>query len=72
MVRKSSEFSDLLEATGRLTLEEKETLLEVLRHRTIEDRRAQLKREIAQARREHAAGKCRPASPGQIMRDILK
>jgi hypothetical protein len=70
-MRKSSDFSDVLEATERLSLEEKETLLEVLRHRTAQDRRAVLKREIAAARREYAVGKCIAASPEQIMRDIL-
>ena len=71
-MRRSSEFSDLLAATGRLSLEEKEKLLEVLRKRTVEERRARLKREINRARREHAAGKIKPTSARQIMRDILK
>jgi hypothetical protein len=71
-MRKSSKFSSALEATDRLTLEEKETLLEVLHRRTVQERREQLKREIADARREHAAGKSRPASPRRIMRDVLK
>ena len=71
-MKRSSQFSDALEATGRLSLEEKETLLEVLRKRTAEERRAQLKREITEARREHAAGKLKPTTARQIMRDILK
>ena len=71
-MRRSSEFGDLLEATGRLSLEEKEKLLEVLRRRTVEERRARLKREINRARREHAADKLNPTSARQIMRDILK
>ena len=70
-MRKSSDFSDVLEATERLSLEEKETLLEVLRNRTVEERRAQIKREIAEARKEHAAGKSKAGSPEQIMREIL-
>jgi len=71
-MRKSSEFSDVVDATDRLTLEEKETLLEILRNRIVEERRAQLKREIEQSERKYAAGKCKPATPRQIMRDILK
>jgi len=71
-MRKSSRFSDVLEATESLSLEERETLVEVLRNRTTEERRGQLKREIAKARREHAAKKIKPASPRQIMRDILE
>lgn len=71
-MKKSSDFSDVLDATERLSLDEKEALVQVLRHRTAEDRRNQLKREVAAARSEFAAGKCKPASPKQILRDILK
>ncbi len=71
-MRKTSEFGEVLEATDRLSLEEKETLLEVLRHRTTEERRMQLKREIAESRREFAAGKAKSVTPAQLMREILK
>jgi hypothetical protein len=71
-MRKSSQFSDVLEATERLSLEEKETLLEVLHNRTVEERRAQLASEISESKREHAAGRTKAASPKQIMRNILK
>jgi hypothetical protein len=69
-MRRSSKFSNVLEATSHLSLEEKETLLEVLRHRTVEERRKQLKREIAGSQREHSAGKTKPASPRRIVRDL--
>jgi hypothetical protein len=71
LMRKSSDFSEAVDATERLTLEEMETLLEILRKRTVEDRRAQLKREIEQSERECKLGKCRPVTPRQIMREIL-
>jgi hypothetical protein len=71
-MRKSSEFGQVLDATERLSLEEKETLLEVLRRRTIETRRRQLKRDIAESRREEAAGKAKPVTVAQLMREILK
>jgi hypothetical protein len=71
-MRKSSDFSEAVDATERLSLEEKETLLEILRKRTLEERRAQLKQEIEQSERDYAAGKCRTATPRQIMREILK
>jgi hypothetical protein len=61
-MRKSSKFSSVLEATDRLTLEEKETLLEVLHRRTVQGRRDQLKREIDQDRHEHGSGKSQPAT----------
>ena len=71
-MRKSSEFGEVLEATERLSLEEKEALLEVLQHRTVEERRGQIKREIAAARREHAAGKAKRVSADDLMGEILK
>ena len=67
-----SKFGAVLEATESLNLEEREALVEVLRRRTIEERRAQLKQEIAQANAQFAQGRCKPATPAQIMRDILK
>ncbi len=71
-MRKSAGFSNVLEATERLSLEERETLLKVLQHSTIEERRARLKRDVLKARREHAAGKTKPASARQIMKALLK
>ena len=71
-MRASSTFGDILEAAERLSLEERESLAEVLRNRTIEERRAGLKRDIAAAKREYAAGKCKPATVSQIMQEILK
>lgn len=71
-MRKSSKFGALLEATDGLSLDEKEMLVELVHKRAAEQRRAQLKREIAQANRQHAAGKAKPASVRRIMRDILK
>ena len=70
-MRKTSEFNDVLDASDRLSLEEKEALVEVLRHRTLEERRLQLKKEIEISRREYATGKCKVMSPMQIMREML-
>ncbi|HEY4329770.1 MAG TPA: hypothetical protein VGN88_08540 [Phycisphaerae bacterium] len=70
MVR--SNFSTALEAAERLSFEEKETLLEVLRHRAVAERRNQIKREIAQSNDEHAAGKSKAVSPAQLMRELLR
>jgi hypothetical protein len=72
IMRASSAFGDVLEAADRLTLEERESLIEVLQKRAIEDRRAQIEADIRAARREFAAGKCKPVAPGRIVRDMLK
>jgi hypothetical protein len=71
-MRRSCEFNDILETADHLSLQEKEKLIEVLRHRTRAARRNRLQREIASARREFNTGKRKPASPKQIRRDIVK
>jgi len=60
-------FSDVLDAAGGLSAEEQETLLEILRRRLAERRRAQVVREVADARAEFAEGHARPASVSEIM-----
>lgn len=71
-MHRSSVFSDLIDATERLSLEEKEILLEVLRSRTVEERREKLKKDVAQARREHRAGKTKPTTAKHLMREISR
>jgi hypothetical protein len=67
-----SRFGAVLEATESLNLEERQELVEVLRRRAVEERRIQLQQEIAQANAQFAQGKCKPATPAQIMRELLK
>jgi hypothetical protein len=64
-------FNDILEAADELSLDEQATLLEVLQHRVIERRREALAQDIQQARRDFAAGQIRPASPADILKNIL-
>jgi hypothetical protein len=64
-------FAEVLDAADQLSLEEQETLVDVLNRRLVEHRRDQLAEEIQQARREYAAGQCKPATPEQIFKDLL-
>jgi len=66
-----SVFGEVLEAADQLSPEEKEALIEVLQHRLLEERREQIFREIAAARREFQAGQCKPTTPGDLMKEIL-
>ena len=70
-MQKSSRFEDVLEATERLTLEEREALADVLKRRTVAERRAKLKQGVTSARRETASKKIKPASARKIVQDIL-
>lgn len=63
-------FQDVLEAADRLSLEDKEALIDVLQRRLVEQRREEIAREIEAARREFQAGQCRPMTPDEIMKEI--
>jgi uncharacterized membrane protein len=65
-------FEQLVEAADRLTPDEQETLAELLRRRSIETRRRQILKEVRQARREHAAGKAKPSTVEELMREIVR
>jgi hypothetical protein len=64
-------FGEVLEAVESLSLEEKESLIEILQRRLIEARREELAREIESARNEFQAGQCKPASPDTLIKEIL-
>lgn len=64
-------FGEVLEAADKLTLEEQETLIDILHRRMIDRRRAELAKDIEAAREEFREGRCRPATPDEIMEEIL-
>jgi len=66
-----TKFSQVLDSADGLAIEDQESLVEVLQHRVAERRRAELVEAVKSARREFKAGKCRPATPAQIIKRIL-
>lgn len=64
-------FGEVLEAVGKLSLEEQETLLDVLHRRIIEHRREELASDIWQAQKEFEEGHCRPVTPAELVKEIL-
>ena len=64
-------FGQVLEWADALSLEEQESLVDVLQRRLREQRRAELVKAVKEARKEFKAGHCRPASPGEIIKKIL-
>ena len=64
-------FGEVLEVVDKLSLEEQETLIEVVRRRIIERRREELAKEIQDAQKEFQAGHCRPVTPDELMAEIL-
>ena len=64
-------FGEILEAIETLSLEDQETLKEILHRRLIERRREELVQDVQQAQQEFQAGQCRPVTPEDLMKEIV-
>ena len=63
MASNAVRFADVVEMIDRLPLEERESLVEVVRKRNAEDARKRIAASVRSARRErYVPGKARPAS----------
>ena len=65
-------FADIVEAADKLSVDEQETLLEILRRRIVERNRAQLVRDVEASRAEHASGQSEVATVTQIMDELSR
>jgi len=65
-------FGEVLEAADQLSREEQEELIAILHRRLAQAARQRLAGEVREARQEFADGRCLPATPDEIMREILK
>lgn len=63
-------FSDIVDATDGLSVDEQETLVEILRRRIATRNRDALARDIADARAEFQSGQARAASVSDIMDEV--
>ena len=70
-MQETTPFAEVLDAAGKLTLPEQEELVDILHRRMIEQRRAEIVEDVRDADREFRAGGCSPASPSELMKDIL-
>jgi hypothetical protein len=64
-------FAQVLDSADELGVEEQESLVEVLQRRLAERHRKDLVETVRAARREFEGGRCRPATPKQIVKRIL-
>ena len=73
MVKKTEpkSFGEILEAADKLSLQEQEALIDVLSRRAADRRRDQLARDVRKARKEFKEGKTRPATPDDILSEVL-
>ena len=65
-------FADVVDAADRLSADEQESLLEILRRRIAERNRAKLADDVAEARAEFATGRARSATVQQIMDEVRR
>ena len=65
-------FAEIVAAADRLSADEQQTLLEILGRRIAQRRRAELVRDVQQAREEFARGESQSASPRQIMDEVSR
>jgi ribosome recycling factor len=64
-------FGEILEAASELTIDEQESLIDILQNRLQEQRRDALVKDVQEATEELAQGKCQPVTPSQLMKEIL-
>ena len=64
-------YGQVLDSIEALPDEQQESLVDIVRKRLAERRRAALVKSVDAARKEFKAGKVRPANPSEIMRKIL-
>ena len=59
-----------MKSAEELSVEEPETLVSILQHRLVDERRAELVQAVREARQEYKTGRCRAASPTEILKKI--
>lgn len=66
-----AKFADVLDAVDSLPLDEKELLVDIMRHRLIDERRSEIKTNIEETREAFERGELKPATVDEIMGEIL-
>ena len=64
-------YGQVLDSIEALPEEQQESLVDIVRKRLAERRRAALVKSVAEARMEFKSGKLRPATSAEIMRKLL-
>jgi hypothetical protein len=64
-------FNDVLEAVDQLTLAEQESLVDILRRRLADKRRAELLQEVQSARQEYQRNQVQVATADDIFEELF-
>jgi len=65
-------FDQIVGLSDGLSLPQKESLVEILTKRLVEQRRNVLQREVRETQREYKVGKCAVVSPSELMKEIMR
>jgi len=63
-------FGNVLDAIDKLSLEEQETLMDIVQRRVTARSRKLLTAEIREARQEFAEGRCQAATTDELMKEV--
>ena len=64
-------FAEVLETIEKFTVDEKETLVDILQNRLRETKRRRIVKSVKESKREFEKGDLKPASVDDIMKEIL-
>ena len=67
---KSATFNDVLEVVESLPEDQRESLLEIVKNRLIEERRDRLALSIKKAKKEYVKGQIRRGTVEDLMREV--
>jgi hypothetical protein len=71
-MERQTTFAEVLDAADGLSIDEQETLVEILHRRIAQLRRTELVAEVAAARQEFGSGNAHPVQPDDLIREIFK
>lgn len=63
-------FQAAIDAVEAIVPQDREALIELLRHRMIEDRRAEIADNVAQTRKEYEAGEVQRGTPDDLIAEL--
>ena len=69
---KTATFDESLDIIESLPEEQKESIIEIVKHRLIEDRRDLLVQNIKEAREEYSRGEARRGTVDDLIREIAR
>lgn len=64
-------FAEVLETIETFSIDEKETLVDILQHRLAEYRRNQLLKDIKSSEKEFEKGLCKPMNIDEFMKEVM-